>query len=188
MKALTIAFIACTAFAHHASAGIITYDIDFVGPTMTEDGTDIVSDELVVGDGSMIFDSDADTALGLYLTTGIHTVSWSGIEPVHYHVSDFCDNCYRSGGPGTGTGLWAGGMGFDFDIWWAPEGAKPLEYMEGAVETFMVDGPREFGQGAWISFTKVSTVEVPEPSTLALLGLGLLAFAVKRHPLRVSIG
>lgn len=73
---------------------------------------------------------------------------------------------------------------FDFDLWNAPDGALPLDYMENAAETemYLSGGGLPAGEfKAYSIIRKTSSVEVPEPSTLALLSFGLLSLAAKRH-------
>ncbi len=163
-----------------SSAAPIIYDFHSYTQSPTVPGHDVVGQITVTDDGLL-------TDFLMYRTDGLWWFSWSGALQ-----GEFWSDIYYTFGPSLRLSD-VDGRGYHLDAlfsWTDYRGTHPLE-----IETWYLhiedlalgefpwliwhsDGQLEAVHGAKI--TRRPT-PVPEPSTLALFGLGLAAFAYKRR-------
>jgi hypothetical protein len=176
MKASCISLLIVLAvLSQNSMAGIIAYDIIFEAEESVPPG--YPEGRTVFGTGYMAFDSDAGTLTSMSFSSDIYSDSWTGTYSVGVYPSPG-NCCFRA------PAIWVRDMRvfITLDIWGSSySNASPLGQLESASEAKMRIAGHYYTRAGGINFTRVTPAAVPEPSTLALLSIGLLSFAAKRR-------
>ncbi|MBS3804763.1 MAG: PEP-CTERM sorting domain-containing protein, partial [Oleiphilaceae bacterium] len=168
MKKLFLILALCTCTT--ANAALITYSYDHT-----------ISNRYEMHDALGLFtvDDQREGLVSVLFASQPATFSWEGYAPLMYDEvvateSQLYENGFES--------FTANNVTFDLwlDLFWLDAGENIFHHLDKAAPyegaLLAVDGNPYWLGG---SLNKVRTVEVPEPSALALLSLGLLGFALK---------
>lgn len=174
MKAL-LAFTAMAlslGFSAAANAALITYDIS----VWAYEAPPSESEEVRNGVGTMTMDTELFAFTKVDLSSGFYAVDWSGNATIRVVGAEPQRDGIIAGGYQARTG----------DLEWVIrqdyiDGTDVLanlgaEDLFGYIELYFDGAPAYMGDAA-VSNPRI----VPEPSTLALLGLGLFWFGLKRR-------
>lgn len=156
-----------------ASAAVITYDFDFYANLLGAEPDSGYTD--YAGVGQVTVDTELFAFTKLDFAVGKFVIDWEGVAPVIVEYPMLWGDSVRAflrvdGGP----------MGWMLDQEW-PVGRNVLASLDSnpSFNEFSVELNNEAGYFGTGTFSKAAPV--PEPSTLALLGLGLFGFGLKRR-------
>lgn len=165
-----VLLLSASLLAGQASAALINYDIQF-------EAEDVWSStpERFPGIGKATFDSSTKALVDLHLDCEVYSFSWNGNAPVSYDEMENGEfgNLYW---PTVAVGYDIYSVLFNLDQIMAASDEELFQNLAHSEhEVDWTDGESHY----W-GYATLSRVQVPEPTTLALLGLGLAGFAFTR--------